>query len=58
MTPLPLHAVAKAIPVAICGALMVRSAVVKQLLVVRSPKRCAACGRRSRSARCDCADRS
>ena len=58
MNQLELHAVAQAIPGAIWGALMVRSAVINQRLVVRSPTRCAACGRRYRSTRCDCVDRS
>jgi hypothetical protein len=57
MNQLALHAVAQSLPGAICGALMVRSAVVKRLFVVRSPTRCAACRRRGRSARCDCVDR-
>jgi hypothetical protein len=58
MTQLALDGTAQAIAAAICAALMVRSAVIKQLLVVRSPTRCAACRRRGRSTRCDCTGRS
>jgi hypothetical protein len=43
-----------AIAAAIAGWLMVRAGTSKRLLTLRTPARCAACGRRRTARRCDC----
>jgi hypothetical protein len=42
------------IAAALAGWLMVRAGASKRLLSLRTPARCAACGRRRTSRRCDC----
>ena len=42
------------IAAAIAGCLMVRAGTSKRLLSLRTPARCAACGRRRTARRCDC----
>ena len=43
-----------AIAAAVAGWLMVRAATSKGLLTLRTPARCAACGRRRTARGCDC----
>jgi hypothetical protein len=42
------------IAAAVAGWLMVRAGTSKRLLTLRTPARCAACGRRRTGRRCDC----
>jgi hypothetical protein len=43
-----------AIAAAVAGWLMVRAGASKRLLSLRTPARCAACGRRRKARGCDC----
>jgi len=43
-----------AIAAAVAAWLMVRAGTSKRLLTLRTPARCAACGRRRTARRCDC----
>jgi hypothetical protein len=47
---------APAIAAAVAGWLMVRAGVTKGMVAVRTPSRCAACGRRRTRRGCDCTD--
>jgi len=45
---------APAIVAAVAGWLMVRAGAAKRMVAVRTPSRCAACGRRRTRRGCDC----
>jgi len=51
-----LHQATPAIAAAAAGWLMVRAGVAKGMVTVRTPSRCAACGRRRTRNGCRCTD--